>query len=841
MSITALVHDVETETNPWYGHLASPYNPLNYVVMDAFEQVTFGGGAVSVSPRTEQRFASVEDFKARWPQPFPDNVAIYVAHNAAYEMQWQLEHNFDNFVAFLKRGGRVYCTAYAHYLLSNQQDTYPPLNEVAPLYGGTQKVDGVKALWDAGVLTSAIDPELLSEYLSGPNGDIDNTTRVFLGTWNKLVERNMLTMALVRMDSLLYLAFCMHFGLKVDEEKAHRLQAENEAALADLNKQLYEYLPDDMPEEAREQFKGTRFQLSAFLFGGAMKYESQVPRTDSTTGELIYKKADGPVFKDGKETYVLRPEWCEFDEEAGGLWYDPRRKVHQVRYTAGKNKGQPKFGRYVTDEVDTKKGELIYQFQGMIQGAVRAKLQDAIDTEWAGSQKLADGTPVISTAGDVLEVLAAHDVPVAKLLDLIGKIEKDLGAFYLVQTFNKDGSLKKQSGMLQYVQADGFIHHTLNTTSTVTARLSSNKPNMQQIPRAEEAKPGDFKSKVKSIFISRFGADGGILQEDYSALETVGQQVMTGDQNLKEALIKGLDMHSMRLAAMEELTYEYVVARTKDGAHPEHAEWDVKRTGIKPVAFQYQYGATAYGMAMSTGKSQEFCQAFIDAEKKAFPGVEAWYDNVVYPSVEESALKRKPTRVQTEDGQYRLYRTGVFIAPSGTTYQFQQYTKLRWDPESRTRKEFSEFKVPQMRNYPIQGESGFFVQLGCGMLIRHFIARDFYGMKALPINTVHDANYFDVHKDVVKQVACEVEVIMESIPEMLNHLWPAYNVEVPFPVAGGYGDSMAEENPVFSDKSKKEDPDGFKADKAAWVARKNQFKTDYLAAKNIQVQFPCTQ
>ena len=147
------------------------------------------------------------------------------------------------------------------------------------------------------------------------------------------------------------------------------------------------------------------------------------------------------------------------------------------------------------------------------------------------------------------------------------------------------------------------------------------------------------------MVVSRFGDDGGILQEDYSALETVGLQVLTRDVNLKAALLKGLDMHSMRLAAMENQTYEYVVARTKDDTHPEHAEWDVKRTGVKPVAFQYQYGATAYGMAMSTGKSQDFCQAFIDAEKKAFPGVEDWYDNTVYPTVEATAAQNKPIRL----------------------------------------------------------------------------------------------------------------------------------------------------------------------------------------------------
>lgn len=819
-----LIHDCETETNPWYGQVASPYCPDNYVVEDAWETVTLGG-KIEISERTDRRYNSLEEWKGNWSVDF-SGIDIYVAHNAAYEMSWLLEHDYDNFMSFLKRGGRVYCTAYAHYLLSNMQDTYPALNDVAPIYGGTPKVDAVKALWEAGVKTSDIDPALLREYLFGPNGDIANTTKVFLGTWSELVRRNMLKMALVRMDGLLFSAICMHHGLKVDGDIAERDRQRNERLLEGLHSQVIEYLPKDMPEEARAQFTGTRFQLSAFIFGGPMKYVARVPREDAS-GEPIYVKKEGPFFKSIKA--ACDPAECVFDEEAGGLWYHPKLKEHQARYTAGKRKGEPKFDKYVTDEVDTKNGDLLYYFPGLLPYNVQSKLALAIESEWSGSQKLQDGSPVISTSGDVLDILAAHDIPVAKLLKDIGKIDKDLGAFYIKRTYNKDGSLKKEGGMLQYVQPDGFIHHTLNHTSTVTARLSSNKPNLQQLPRAEEARDeNEFKSTVKEMFVSRFGDDGGILQEDYSALETVGLQVLTGDINLKAALLKGLDMHSMRLAAMEDKSYEYVVARTKDHDHPEHAAWDVMRTGVKPVAFQYQYGATAYGMAMSTGKSQEFCQAFIDAERKAFPGVEDWYDNVVFPTVEATAVANKPIRVQLDDGRYVMFGWGTFTTHDGTTYQFRQQTKSRWNPVTKKREEVKEFTIPQMRNYPIQGASGFFVQLACGMLIRHFIANDFYGGKCLPINTVHDACYFDAHKDVVYQAAYEVEAIMECIPEMLNHLWPAYNCEVPFPVAGGFGKNMAEEHAVY-EKTKEA--------KAEFALKKATFKGEFLGKKGIAVQF----
>lgn len=815
------VVDYETETHPWFGQLASPYCPDNYVVLEAGEDIIIGGGDIKYEPRWESRYESREDWRSNWKGlRFKPDTAIVVAHNAAYEMSWWLEHDYDNFMAFLKRGGRVYCTAYAHYLLSNMQDTYPALNDTAPLYGGTPKVDAVKAMWEAGVLTSNIDPALLSEYLSGPCGDIENTTKVFLGTWEQLKERNMLKMALVRMDALLFSAVCMHHGLKVDQDKAAELQKENEDRLASLHLQVNELLPSDMPTEAREQFTFTRFQQSALIFGGPMKYKSQVSRTDAE-GNLIYKKAEGPFFKVGKETYVLPESDCVLDNEAGGLWYDPVRKVHQARYSAGKRKGEPKFDKYTTEEVDTKIGELTYQFPGLVVGSVRDKLEAAIRTEWAGSQQLADGTPVISTAGDVLDILAAHRVPGTEWLQEIAKIDKDLGSFYLKQTFNKDGSLKKEAGMLQYVQPDSFIHHTLNHTSTVTSRLSSNKPNMQQIPRGDT-------SRVKEMFTSRFGSDGGILQEDYSALETVGLQVFTRDTALKAALLENKDMHSLRLASMEELDYDYVVARTKDKKHPEHEVWDVKRTDVKPVAFQYQYGATAYGMAMSTGKSQEFCQAFIDAEQKAFPEVELWYNQRVFAQVESSAMVRKPTRVQLDDGRYVLFRTGVFITPDGTTYQFRQNKKSRWNPVTKQRDEVSEFTVPQMRNYPVQGGSGFFVQLACGMLIRHFIQNDMYGGKCLPINTVHDATYFDTHKDVVYQAAYEIEAIMECIPEMLNHMWPEYQVEVPFPVAGGFGPNMATEEDVYADT-----PEA----KAEFKAKKAEFKKAFLAKRKLTPLF----
>lgn len=824
------ITDYETQNHEYLGNVASPLHPDNYIVEEAGEDIIIGGESVQYMPRWFQRYDSKEEWleKNQGIRIHPDT-KIIVAHNLAYEASWWLTYFKDEFMAFLKRGGRVYCTAYAHYLLSNQQDTYPALDDVAPIYGGSHKVDGIKALWEAGVLTADIDPELLHTYLYGPEGDIANTTKVFLGTWERLRQRNMLKMAFVRMDALLYSIFCMHHGLKIDREKAQLLKKENEDALEVARSKLVDLLPADLPEVAASQFSwSSDYNVSALIFGGAFKYVDRVPRTDAD-GELIYKKAEGPFFKDGKEKYVLPESACEFDEEVG-LWYDPARKIHQARYTAGKNKGQPKFEKYVTDEVDTKNGDLLYTMPGLLTPDNRDTLEEAMSGEWTGKRSLPCGTPVYSTAGDVLDVLAAHDVPGCKLLQEVAKIDKDLGSFYLKVEYKKDGSVKKTAGMLQYLSEDGFINHTLNHTSTVTGRLSSNKPNLQQLPRGDT-------SRVKEMFVSRWGDDGLILQEDYSALETVGLQVLTGDKALKAALIEGKDMHSLRLASMQDLDYDYVVARTKDKTHPDHDEWDVMRTHIKPVAFQYQYGATAYGMAMSTGKTKDFCEQFIAAEKAAFPEVEEWFEGCVFKSVEETSLKNKPIRLEFGEGRYKMIRWGTYTSPDGTTYQFRQVTKEKWDFIQKKRVDVSEFRVPQMRNYPVQGSSGFFVQLSCAMLIRYFIKHDFYDGLALPINTVHDANYFDCHKSVVRKTALAVECIMESIPEVMNSYWPEFNCEVPFPVAGGAGESMAVEDCVYSTYNPKKEPELFAADELVWKQERKEFKRAFLAEKGLEVQF----
>ena len=124
----------------------------------------------------------------------------------------------------------------------------------------------------------------------------------------------------------------------------------------------------------------------------------------------------------------------------------------------------------------------------------------------------------------------------------------------------------------------------------MTTRLSSSRPNAHTLPR-------DGTSRVKESFSSRFGADGRIVEVDYSALEVVALAAISGDMNLMQQLLDGTDMHCYRLAGSLNEPYDEVYEKCHNEAHPEHKKYKQLRTDTKPRAFANQYGASAAGIA----------------------------------------------------------------------------------------------------------------------------------------------------------------------------------------------------------------------------------------------------
>ncbi len=369
-----LIFDIETQNVPYFGGVATPYCPENYIVESGFRiDRTNPDGTVTCSDVGSVRYESREEFLQADPKqwlPIQEDTWLIVAHNAAYEISWALTFAREEFEAFLKRGGRVFDTMQGQYIASDFQDLYPSLDETAPKYGGSHKVDGVKLLWQQGVLTADIDPVLLHEYLTGPEGDIVNTALCFYGQCALFAERGQMPMVWERMDSVVALAYCEFNGVYVDMPTARANQKEQEDAIAVLKQTLQGFLPE-LPEGFEFNWN-SGYHMSALVYGGMVKYKCKVP-------------------------------------------YDPpkyvKKEVQDGVYKSGRNKGMPKYIKVDTDEQAMKWGERLYKFEGLVCiKDLPAVLQEkyAERGEFRGAQTLADGTAVFSTGTDAMKELANY-------------------------------------------------------------------------------------------------------------------------------------------------------------------------------------------------------------------------------------------------------------------------------------------------------------------------------------------------------------------------------------------------------------------------------------------------
>lgn len=783
MSSSIMIIDIETENNEYYGSKASPYCPDNYVVESAWRiDRTNDDGTVNVGDVGSVRYNSREQFLAAPPSewlPIPSDCWLIVAHNAAYEISWFLSFARKEFEAFLKRGGRVFDTMHGEYIATDFQSMYPSLDETAPKYGGTHKVDGVKILWEQGVLTSQIDPMLLHDYLV--NGDIPNTALCFYGQCRIFSERNQMQMVYERMDAVLAWAYCEFFGLWVNMPVARQNQAEQEQRIQELRQQLQQYLPEDMPPELEFNY-GSDFHMSALVYGGPVKYQKKVPYDPPQ-----YVKMDA---------YEVLGDYVPV-ESAGEFCLE-----QCTRYASGKNKGLPKVFRVDTAEEKLKWADAYYQFPGIVKiQELPEHLQEKYSErgEFRQARNLSDGTPVYSTSGDAMNGLAAQGFEFAKLVNELASLEKDTGTYYLRTEYNKDGSVKKTSGMLQYVipenaDGSGIIHHRLNTCSTVTGRLSASNPNLQNLPR-------DGTSRVKQMFTSRFGESGRITEVDYSALEVVMSCVHTGDLKLLGLLLDGTDMHCYRLAFREGKSYEevYHLCHSPDVPAELHKLWKAMRTGIKAPSFAAQYGATAKGIAFATGLSVEECQAFLDNEAALFPTTIGFRD-IVREEVERTGAEGPLYREQDDSGQWRLYRIGHWRSPAGTRYSFRQ--KLQWKapPGGGRKVQVMDYKGTEIANYWCQGEAFFLMLVAAGQVMRALVQRDWFDGQVCLITNVHDALYLDsANPEVGREASLLVKQCMEDAPKRIHQLWPGYGIigQVPFPAEAEMGTSMYSKEKVL--------------------------------------------
>lgn len=784
-----VIWDLETTIRTSFKRKANPFDPMNYVVMQGYKR--FKGPVVGDYFGKERPDGSDWFIKLIAP-PAPEVAPkMIVGLNIKFDLLYALREpeNHKAWMKWVSNGGTMWDCQLAEYLLEGMAPTEHMLSmdEIAPRYGGNTKFDEVKALWEAGVETYDIDPDLLRRYLCGTrewiteetgtihanapgrwigdHGDIGNTEIIFLAQMKRAKANGQLKSLLLNMGSLICTTEMELNGMAVNVQLGMQ-QAEKLAEdLADLTLELKAYLPEDIPFEFNW---GSGTQKSALIFGGTVKYEKRMPILDAE-GNQTY------VQKDERQGILVGGGTCSLALLEGSQLMLEEDFVH---YKAGKNAGEIKTKIVKVDDLEKPKSrmeEFTYTFPQITEPK----------KQWATSRE-----GVYSTSAEVIKALANRGIP---FLESLGKVEglaKDLGTYYI--TTDKNGV---QKGMLTLVQATGIIHHMLNHTSTVTARFSSSNPNLQNLPK-------EGKSLAKSLFISRFGPKGKIIQSDFTALEVYVQAVLTKCKQLILDLQGGLDMHCKRVAAKEGCTYEEALLWCKGdkakGIAPREG-WPKKRTAAKEFSFQRAYGAGAEKISESTGIPIEDIKALIAAEEAMYPEVDSYYAELTAIIKANSEPTNKFAQHPDLPHLTCNFRKSHFQTPDGKLYTYRESPA----PEFLAKRPLSKggcvtsFSPTEIKNYVVQGEGGEVAKAAMWLAVRVFYRTGNFAGQGLLVNQVHDALYADASEEKAYLVATTLHACMLAASDFMEWYfdWP---IPVGVPSETMMGANMMEELPMPS-------------------------------------------
>lgn len=771
--------DLETSIYSSFKRKANPFDPNNQIVYAGW-QIGDGYPLMRRFPDDMPEGWFADLLNTHWP-------TLLVGINIKFDLLYLIRRpkDYEAYQAWVAAGGNVWDGQLGEYLLEGmtQESHMLSLDELAPKYGGNVKFDEVKELWAAGVQTIDIDPALIQRYLigaGGDHGDIGNTYLVFKGQLARARATGQVKSILMNNGSLLCTTEMERNGMAVDKQRGREIAAKLEQEIAELVVELVGYLPDDLPFDFNW---GSAKQKSALLFGGEVTYKKWLPHL-TPDGQMQYAMKD-ELHYIGNDGNTYSVEQVEAD---GG----PAR-WNLARFAGGKNAGEYKTKKVKVPNLDKPKGaiqDVPYTFKGYT----------------TPLKKWATGTPgQYQTGAEVIEELGNRDIPFLKALARRTSLSKDLTTYYI--TTNDKG---EEVGMLTLVQADGIIHHMLNHTSTVTARFSSSNPNLQNLPKGN-------KSEVKTIFVSRFGDQGKIIQSDFTALEVYVQAILTKCKQLIKDLQEGLDMHCVRVSQKENIPYEEALKLCKgyvdaEGVwHDADPVWDYKRTKAKVFSFQRAYGAGAEKIADSTGMPKEEVEALIVAEETRYPEIKEFNDRLIL-TLEENAIDTG-YYVQHPDlqGVTCHLRKAYFRTPDNKLYAWRQSCAPEWlakMPASRGGK-LQSFSPTEVKNYPVQGTGGEWAKAAMWLAIREYYrTRNFAGY-ALLVNQVHDALYSDAEDRMAYAAAVVLHACMEEASSFIEYYF-GWTVPVPVPSDTKWGDSMAAEGKL---------PDGFNDD--VRVARLN--------------------
>jgi DNA polymerase-1 len=313
--------------------------------------------------------------------------------------------------------------------------------------------------------------------------------------------------------------------------------------------------------------------------------------------------------------------------------------------------------------------------------------------------------------------------------DILQKHEKDHPIIPMILEYRQLRKLKST-----YVdplptmtdRIDGRIHTNYMQTVTATGRLSSNNPNLQNIPiRTDKGK------EIRKAFIPR-NEEYTLMAADYSQIELRIIAALSKDTNMIEAFSSGQDIHKATAAKVFNVSLEEV---TRD-----------QRSAAKAVNFGIIYGQSAFGLAQNLNISRTEAKSIIDAYFEQYSTIKTYMDGAVSQARDNGYVETIMQR--------RRYLPDINSA-NAVVRGFAERNAV---------------------NAPIQGSAADIVKMA---MVAVYRAMKQQPLKSKMILQVHDELVFDVHKS-------EMDLMKKLVEEAMEH---AVKLVVPMEVELQFGDN----------------------------------------------------
>ena len=262
-----------------------------------------------------------------------------------------------------------------------------------------------------------------------------------------------------------------------------------------------------------------------------------------------------------------------------------------------------------------------------------------------------------STDAEVLEGLAENHPICAKILEY-RKYQK-LKSTYI-------------DSLIQLRDAQGRVHSRFEQVATATGRLSSNEPNLQNIPVRTE-----LGREIRGAFVARPGCV--LVDADYSQIELRVLAHIAGDETMIAAFIAGEDIHARTAAEVYGVSIGEVTSQM--------------RSACKAVNFGIVYGISDFALAKNIGVSRREAKEFIERYLARYSGVKAYMENSVREARDRgyalTLMGRRRYIPEILSGNYNLRSFGERCAMNspiqGTAADIIKAAMIRVDAELKRR------------------------------------------------------------------------------------------------------------------------------------------------------------